>query len=317
MAGDHKLKIKTSTRVTSIDVQAHTVTTDTECLDYAQLVLAVGAAPIHPPLTGDAVDQVLTVNNLSDYDHFHQLVGQVQRVAIIGPGLIGCEFANDLAGIGKNVAIIGPDHHPLGRLLPPAAGLSLQEGLAAAGIEWHLDMTVEQVNHDGTGGFQVVLSDVPPVTADVVLSAIGLRSDTALAQQAGIACERGIVVDSQLKTSAADVYALGDCAELNGQVLPFVMPIMHGARALAKTLTGDQTAVKYPPMPVVVKTPSCPVVILPPPAGAAGEWLEEGVDDGVRARFLDSDGELLGFALTASAVAERAFLLNALAPVAS
>ncbi len=313
MAADHKLEIKTNTHVTSIDVQAHTVTTDGGPLDYAKLVLAVGAIPIHPPLTGDAVDQVMTVNNLSDYARFQARVDQAQRFAVIGPGLIGCEFANDLTGAGKNVAVIGPDHHPLGRLLPPVAGLSLQEGLAAAGIEWHLNTTADQVNEDGKEGFQVVISDAPPVMADVVLSAIGLRPDTTLAQQAGISCERGIVVDSQLQTSAEDIYALGDCAEMNGQVRPFIMPIMHGARALAKTLTGDRCTVKYPPMPVLVKTPSCPVMILPPPDGAAGEWVEEAVSGGgVRARFLNNDGELLGFALTASAVTEKALLLKAL-----
>jgi len=312
MAGDHQLEILSATRVTAIDAQARTVTTGSGVVDYGNLVLAVGAMPIPPPLQGDAVAQVLTVNNLDDYARFQSQVEQARRVAVIGPGLIGCEFANDLAVAGKTVSVIGPDSHPLGRLLPPAAGRFLRDKLSAAGIAWRLGVTASEVNTAPGNTFDVTLSDGAVINADVVLSAIGLRPDTSLARQAGLACGRGITVDEFLQTSAPGIYALGDCAEMDGRVLPFVMPIMHGARALARTLTGGRCAVKYPPMPVVVKTPACPITLLTPPAGAAGEWREAAVDDGVSARFLGVDGELLGFALAGSAVAGKAALLKAL-----
>ena len=115
-----------------------------------------------------------------------------------------------------------------------------------------------------------------------------------------------------LRTSAPHVYALGDCAEVAGLNLPFVMPIMHGARALAKTLAGEPTEVRYPPMPVVIKTPALATVVAPPPKGTEGAWKIEGEAPDIRALFEAPDGALLGFALTGTAAAEKQALTKAL-----
>ncbi|MGO8754983.1 MAG: hypothetical protein ACLQHK_07110 [Gallionellaceae bacterium] len=104
-------------------------------------------------------------------------------------------------------------------------------------------------------------------------------------------------MDEYLRSSAEDVFALGDCAEVQGLVLPFVQPILHAARASAKNLKGEATALHYPVMPVVVKTPVCAAVVCPPPQGASGRWLEEVPATGVRALFLDAEQRLLGFVL--------------------
>jgi rubredoxin-NAD+ reductase len=148
-----------------------------------------------------------------------------------------------------------------------------------------------------------------------VLSAVGLRPRIALAQAAGLATNRGIVVGRHLATSDADIFALGDCAEVAGLVLPFVMPIMHSARALAATLAGKPTPVAYPAMPVLVKTPACPTIVSPPPAGADGEWIVTADADGVKSLFQDASGKMLGFALNGKATAERAALAPQLPPV--
>jgi len=123
------------------------------------------------------------------------------------------------------------------------------------------------------------------------------------------------VVNATLQTSDEDVYALGDCAEVEGRVLPFVMPIMQAARALAPTLAGKLTQVRYPAMPVVVKTPACPAVVSPPDMGAQGEWQVEEVDDGVRALFRSAEGKLLGFALLGTVTTEKNALAAQLPPV--
>src|SRR5690606_23722123 len=93
--------------------------------------------------------------------------------------------------------------------------------------------------------------------------------------------------------------------EVAGLNLPFVMPIMHQARALAATLAGTPTEVNYPAMPVMVKTPACPTVVCPPAVGAEGSWRVEGDEEGVAASFESADGKLLGFVLLGAAVSRR------------
>ncbi|WP_127478627.1 FAD-dependent oxidoreductase [Sulfurivermis fontis] len=310
MAADLDAVIKVRTRVEAIDTTAHTVTANGEVIAYSRLVLAVGARPIRLPLEGDGAVDVLTVNSLDDYAQFHAQLPGPRRVAVIGPGLIGCEFANDLAGAGHKVSIIGPDPHPLGRLLPSEAGNAVRSALSAIGIGWHLGTVVSRVERNGSA-YRLLLADGSAVEADVVLSAIGLQADTRLAQQAGLAVNRGIVVDVQLRASAADVYALGDCAEVNGTVRPFVLPLMEQARTLAAVLAGREAAVNYPPMPVAVKTPACPVVVAPPAPGAPGEWRVQVDADGVRAEFVDG-AQLRGFALTGAATAAKQALVKQL-----
>ncbi|OOG22007.1 FAD-dependent oxidoreductase [Thioalkalivibrio denitrificans] len=297
MAQQLDARIVTHRRVVAIDTTVRTVVLDDgETLPYDRLVLAVGADPIRLSYAGDGVDAVRSVNNRLDYARFREAIEGVDRVAIIGPGLIGCEFANDLRGSGREVHVIGPDNWPLGRLVPEAAGNALRRGLEEAGIRFHLETVVERIDRDGSG-FRLTLANGETLEAGAVLSAVGLRPDVRLAREAGLETDRGVVVDRTLAASVPGVYALGDCAQVAGLVLPFVMPIMHAARALAKTLAGDPAEVRYPAMPVVVKTPAHPVVVSPPVPGAPGEWQAEPVGDGVRALYRDGE-RLHGFVLT-------------------
>ena len=314
MAGELKLEIRAHARVTAIDVARTQVTVDGGTLSYGKLVLAVGADPIRLPLLGDGADAVLSVNDHADYRRFREAIEGKKNIAILGAGLIGCEFANDLVGAGYIVHVIDLAPQVLGRLLPPASAAFMQRKLEAAGIVFHLGTTTQQVERAGDG-FRMTLANGETIAADAVLSAVGLRPRNALAESAGIKVNRGIVVNASLQTSDEDVYALGDCAEVEGRVLPFVMPIMQAARALASTLAGTATPVRYPAMPVVVKTPACPAVVSPPDMGAQGEWQVEEADDGVRALFRGADGKLLGFALLGTVAAEKNALAAQLPPV--
>lgn len=314
MADELKLEIRAHARVTAIDVTQKQVVVNGETMPYSKLVLAMGADPIRLPLQGDGADAVLSVNDHNDYRHFREAIEGKRNIAILGAGLIGCEFANDLVGAGYNVHVIDLAPQALGRLLPPASAAFMQRKLEAAGVIFHLGTTTQQVDRVGEG-FRMTLANGETVAADVVLSAVGLRPRNTLAEAAGIKVNRGIVVNATLQTSDEDVYALGDCAEVEGRVLPFVMPIMQAARALAPTLAGKLTQVRYPAMPVVVKTPACPAVVSPPDMGAQGEWQVEEVDDGVRALFRSAEGKLLGFALLGTVTAEKNALAALLPPV--
>ena len=314
MAEQLNARIHTHVTVDTVDTAAHTLSYNGNTVAYSKLVLALGADPIRIPLEGDAANTVLSINDLADYARFRAAAPLGARILIMGAGLIGCEFANDLRSAGYTVHVVDPAQAPLGRLLPPMAAVALRAALAALGVHWHFGTTVQALHH-GPNGYSAVLSDGSTMEADVVLSAIGLRPRTALAVESDINIHRGIVTDKYLKTSMDDVYALGDCAEVEGLVLPFVMPIMHAARALARTLNAEPTAVTYPPMPVVVKTPALPVVIAPPSLNAAGVWQETVHGPDVRAVFIGPDQTLLGYALTGTATAEKNALAKQLPPV--
>jgi rubredoxin-NAD+ reductase len=275
-------------------------------------VLALGADPIPHGLAGGGAADVLAVNDLADYAAFRNAIEGKKLVTVLGGGLIGCEFANDLAHAGFAVDVVHLGAWPLERLLPIEAGQRLADSLTALGVTWHFGRVGKSVER-AANGYRVELDNGDVLDADVVLSAIGLRPRTQLAQAAGIPVGRGIQTDALLETGAADVYAMGDCAEVAGLNLPYVQPLMVQARALAATLAGQPTAVAYPAMPVMVKTPAHPVAVLPPKVGATGGWQVECSDTGVCALHVDEAGRLQGFALTGSETGRRNALVKDLA----
>lgn len=306
MAADLDARIRTRTRVDAIDTHARLLHLNGETLEYRQLVLALGADPVRLALAGDA-DAPISVNDLYDYVGFREAIAGRHRIAVLGAGLIGCEFANDLASAGYQVEVVELFDYALGRLVPREAGEAVSEALAERGVTWHFGAACRTVARAGEG-LELELDNGRRIGADVVLSAVGLRPRTALAKAAGLVTERGIVVDRWLRTSDPSIYAIGDCKQVDGLVLPFIMPIMHAARALAKSLSGEPSPLHYPAMPVVVKTPAHPVVVSPPGSGAAGAWQVERSAQGVRALYRDADGSVLGFVLTGKHVQEKAAL---------
>ena len=300
-----KVTLLAFTTVTRIDVAPQELTLQSlgasQTLAYGQLVLATGAQPIRSAIAGTAAGQVLSVNSLNDFAAFHaMLTGPVteahssdatavtqpnpdlgsasKTVLVIGAGLIGCEFANDLLQAGHRVHVVDPSPRPLAALLPEAASLQLQTALQELGAHWHFGTTVLAVDAMGAAPLRVTLADGTQLEVDAVLSAIGLRADTTLASAAGLGCERGIVVDRFLQTSAERVYALGDAAQYASagqRTLPYVMPLMNAAKALAATLSGTKTELVFPLMPVSIKTPALPIVVAAAHPSLAGNWVIE------------------------------------------
>ncbi|HJV86573.1 MAG TPA: FAD-dependent oxidoreductase [Noviherbaspirillum sp.] len=319
--------ILTGARVESIDTDTMTVTTSAGTFAYDKLVLAVGAQPIRLAIDGNAADQIMSVNHINDYQHFRQRIsasGGASRVMILGAGLIGCEFADDLAGAGHQVTLVDPSKAPLAALAPPALSQGLRVALEARGIGLRLGTTAARIDRVD-GGLTVSLADGSVVETDIVLSAVGLRPDLRLAQAANVVTGRGIVVDAFGKTSAAHMYALGDCAEytVDGNrniVLPYIAPLMAAARAFARTLDGQPTAIDLRPTPVMVKTPSLPLALVPPPshAAAGGNWHETSIGEQVICRFYDENGCMRGFGVAPHEAKIRQSLLAELgSPIAS
>jgi rubredoxin-NAD+ reductase len=300
-----KASVWTMTRVSEIDTAAQLIKVgDAEtAIHYGKLVIAIGAEVIRPPISGDGLEKVYTVNDLLDYHDFRTAVkkNKVKKICLIGGGLIGCEFTNDLLNGGFEVETVDPLAYCLPTLLPEAAGKAVQAALEEKGAKFHFGPLVTAVNNSEQG-VTVSLNTGDTIEADMVVSAVGVRARTELAKASGIATNRGIVTNRLLETSAPNVYAMGDCAEVAGHVLVYVAPLMAAARALGKTLAGEPTEVSYPAMPVTIKTPACPVVVAPPAPDAQGEWVIDADGSNVRAEFRDSGGNLLGFALTGDAI---------------
>jgi rubredoxin-NAD+ reductase len=297
--------IGTNAFVSAIDPINKTILLNEEKIPYSKLVLACGADVIKPQLKGDAVNEILSINHLYHYAEFRELVKNKKRIAIFGAGLIGCEFANDLSNAGYEVHIIAPAKAPLDLLIPEKVGRILQTALEQNGVHFHLSCVANRINRIENGDYSLELSNGNELEVEFVLSAIGLTPHTMLANTANILCNRGIIVNRYLETSVPDIYALGDCAEVEGHVLPYITPLLNCSKALAKTLAGTPTPVEYPAMPVVVKTPAHPIVVCPPPKNLSGTWQIEVKDNNVRALYYNEEKQLYGFVLTNEAVKER------------
>ena len=307
------LQLQAHTRAMSLNLAQQTLHTDQGDFAYSRLVLAHGADPIRIPLQGDAADTVMSVNQLPDYQLLRDKLQAGARVLIMGAGLIGCEFANDLGRAGFHVQVADPASRALSALLPEAASLQLQQALSALGVVWHLSDSVVSVIHHG-GALQATLASGQKVDCELVLSAIGLRPQTAWLKDAGLSCDKGVVVNNLLQASDPHVYALGDVAQYasaNNRLLPYVMPIMTAARALGATLAGTPTEVIFPVMPVAVKTPDLPLLLALPAPGTVGEW--QAAEEDVW-KFMGANGDCLGFVLAGKQTAQRSKALQWLTP---
>ena len=267
------VQVHGNTRVTAIDTAQKRLQTSAGPMSYGQLVLALGADAVRLPTPG--LEQALSVNDIDDYSRFRSALtaaGSGARVLIIGGGLIGSEFANDLALGGYRVSVVDPAPWLIGNLLPREQGLALQDALARLAVDCHLGDVALQIDGGGDAPYRVQLRSGALLEADVLLCAVGLRPRTALAEQAGLATGRGILVDELGRTSDPNIYALGDCAayasaarpdiaEGAARPLPYVLPIMTAAKAIAATLVGQATPIRFGPMSVRVKTPALPLSV--------------------------------------------------------
>jgi rubredoxin---NAD+ reductase len=317
------IRVLANMKVERIDRADKTVVCSDQAFKFSKCVVAVGASPREIPFAGDAGwNSLYKINHLHELAHFQQGVQHRKHVAILGSGLVGCEFMNDLVTAGYKVSVISQDAYPLQSFIPSR---EMADQLKAVyrdqwQVNWYLGQSIKALHHaspastfdDGTYELMAMLANGETVEADIWLSALGLQVNTGLAENAGLKVNQGIVVDQYQRTSDDDIYAIGDCAELGGRLRQYVAPILHSCRALAKTLTGHFTAVEYPPMPVQIKTTQCPVVLhIPDTIDEYAQWQLTGEAQHQQA-LLKCDDQLHGFVLMGDAVSSKMNLLKAL-----
>ncbi|MCG8611414.1 MAG: FAD-dependent oxidoreductase [Pseudomonadales bacterium] len=277
-------------------------------LSYRALVMATGANPVRVPIQTTGPVPIHTLNNLDDFRAYHRDLQGKKRVLVIGAGFVGAEVASDLISQGIQVDVVDKGLWPLQRVLPETLGSAIQNAMAKTGVTWHMGRVVESIEA-GESEYRVKLSDGSIILTEMILSAVGLRANTQLANSAGINVGQGYIVDRFSQTSVKGIYALGDCAQYEGSILPFIAPATLAAKALAKTLTGSPAALNFPALPVPVKLSACPTVICPSLVGN-GVWEVQGAGTDLEAHLLDEHGQIIGFALTGTSVARKNALMQ-------
>jgi rubredoxin-NAD+ reductase len=308
MAAQLKVDLRAGRSVEAIDTAGRVLLTTGGPIAYDSLILALGADPIRPDIAGDAAHRAFAVNHLDHYRAFRDALPDGARVLIMGSGLVGTEFANDLSALGYRPVVVDMLAHPLAQLVPAEVGDAIRDALTEKGVEWHFGRKVIAINKDGAG-IRAELDDGTVIAADTVLSAVGLRPHTDLASEAGLAIGRGIKVDATGRTSDPHIFAIGDCAEYERGLAAYITPIMAAARAIAPSALGTPTEIRFPPLSVQVKTTACPVVLLSPPLGTVGEWQRDECDEtGLKYLFRDPAGVVHGYVLTRDKCQERSAL---------
>lgn len=317
MAEELNITLITHTTVTRIDRDnKRIVCQQGDALVYDKLVLACGSIPITLPLMGDALDAVYQVNDLAAYTRFRERLegGAVKKVIIIGAGLVGCEFANDLALAGFEVSVLALEPYPLARFLPPVMGQLLQQALEKIGVHFYFGVSAEEVNRSGNG-VTVRLCNSDMIEADCVLSAVGIRANMQLAREAGLSCDRGIAVDKYQRCTDHTLFALGDCSARYNEVRQFIAPLLYDAKILARVLAEKEIDIdkECPASPIVLKTSVCPMVVVLLPSSDEGEWSQDKNDPNVAVCY-GRDAQVIGFALAHQAMAKRPAMMARLKP---
>ena len=237
MARELNFELHANSYVDSINPDQHKIKVAGEAYSYAKLVIATGAKAFVPPMSGKAIDRIVTLNSLQEYQVAEQELALAKRVLVIGGGLIGTELSMDLATAGKQVITVDPCEQLMANLLPEYVATQLSKKMQQLGVHIALNNRVSSIESSSNEqSLQVELANGELFTVDSVISAAGLQPNTQLAKQAGLRIEQGIVVDKQLQTSTVDVYALGDCAQIDGKVMAYLQPALLCANALAKTV---------------------------------------------------------------------------------
>ncbi len=307
MIANLKLDARIGREAEAIDRAGKALLTTGGPIQYDSLILATGAEPVRPQIGGDAAHRAISVNQLEHYDRFRKELPDGARVLIMGAGLVGTEFANDLITNGYRPIVVDMLDNPLAQLVPPAVGEKVRDTLQEKGVEWHLGRKVDAIDYlQPSPGYVATLDDGTRVEADVVLSAVGLRPNVELAREAGLEIGRGIKVNEFGQTSDPDIFAIGDCAEYPNGLAAYVTPIMAAARGIAPSALGTPTQIRFPPLSVQVKTTVFPINLLPPAMALRGEWRQVESDaEGDKHLFVDSDNRVQGYVLTQGKCEQR------------
>jgi NADPH-dependent 2,4-dienoyl-CoA reductase/sulfur reductase-like enzyme/nitrite reductase/ring-hydroxylating ferredoxin subunit len=205
---DAGIDLRLGAEVTAIEPQAHRVTlTNGERIAYDRLLLATGAEPVRLPLPGASPSQVHLLRSLADCRAIIAAAATAKRALVIGASFIGLEVAAALRARDIEVQVVAPEKRPMERILGAEMGDAIRALHEEHGVVFHLEDTVASLD-----GRRATLKSGGTLDVDLVIAGVGVRPRLALAEQAGLALDRGVKVNAYLQSSAPDIYAAGDIA---------------------------------------------------------------------------------------------------------
>ena len=260
-------------KVATIDPAAKTVTSETgEVLAYDKLLFGTGSMPFIIPLPGHDLNGVIAYRDLEDTERMMGM-GAGHKVVVIGGGLLGLEAAAGMAARGADVTVVHIMGHLMERQLDAAAGYLLREALIKKGITVLCGANSKEIAGEDGQVRALVLDDGRELPCDLLVMAVGIRPNTALAKASGLAVGRGIHVDDHMVTSDPDILAVGECVEHQGAVFGLVAPLYDQAKVVAKTLLGEAERFVQKEISTKLKVTGCDLF-------SAGDFAEgEGRED--------------------------------------
>jgi nitrite reductase (NADH) large subunit len=240
--GDRGVTLKYGCVATEIDVGRRELKiANEESIGFSRLVLATGSMPLRLNVPGADLAGVHTFRDSRDVDMLLTLAAQKKRVVVVGGGLLGLEAAYGLSKAGSSVTLLHLMDRLMERQLDAPAAELLKSLVERKGVRVLLNANTARL-HGETRVEGIELSDGRRIDADAVVFAAGIRPNIALAKDAGIPVNRGVVVDDVMQTGAPDIFALGECAEHRGICYGLVEPAYEQARVLARHLAGRTAA---------------------------------------------------------------------------
>ncbi|HET8730108.1 MAG TPA: FAD-dependent oxidoreductase [Moraxellaceae bacterium] len=211
---------------------------DGRVLPYDRLVLATGSVPFIIPVPGHQHPDVLSFRDIRDVERMLAACADKKRVAVIGGGLLGLEAANGLLKQGMEVTVIHDMPHLLNRQLDAEASTLLRETLEARGMGFRLGYLTAQITHsaDGARLDKIVFKDGSALAVDLVVMAVGIRPNVALAKKIGLQVDKAILVNDTLQTFDPCIYAVGECVQHRGALFGLVAPLFDQAGVCANHL---------------------------------------------------------------------------------
>src|SRR5215467_107482 len=205
---ERKIDLLLNSRVSSLDRQIKQILLENgKAMEFGALLLATGADPVHLPIAGATESQVHYLRTFADSKAIIARSASAKRVLIVGASFIGLEVAASLRARGISVDVVAPDRQPLERVMGTEVGLFVRKLHESRGVTFHLGETVDAVS-----GRTVSLTSGRNLDADFLVLGVGVRPSLALAEQAGLAIDRGISVNEYLETSVPGIFAAGDAA---------------------------------------------------------------------------------------------------------